>query len=217
MIAKFKIAQGTQEWHIERYGKIGGTASKGLFVESDTLLDSILAEHLEPFEMDDDSYIGYDMQRGIELEPMAIQEVSVYAGIELLQCGWLQSSECSILGISPDGISKCLTVSAETKCPGKTKHTKTIRSGEIPLDNIHQCLHYFTVNPKLEKHYFASFRPESKYPLFVKCLTRDSIIDLGSKSKPNNKSVSEWVKIALDKALELESQLKIELIKLEQI
>ena len=217
MIAKWNIVQGTEEWHRERYGKIGGSASKGLFVESDTLLDEILSEHSEPFELDEDAFISNDMQRGIELEPMARREISDYSGIDFKECGWIQSTECNLIGISPDGLSDDCTASCETKCPGKKKHTSTIRKNEIPSDNIHQCLHYFTVNPKLEKHYFVSFRPESKYPLFVKLLTRDSLIDLGTKSKPNIKSISEWVKISLGNALKLEAELTITFNNLEQI
>lgn len=235
MIAKWNIVQGTEEWHRERYGKIGGSTSKGLFVESDTLLDEILSERLEPFEIDEDAYIDNSMQRGIELEPMGRVEISDYSGIDFKECGWMQSSECDLIGISPDGLSEDETASCEIKCPSKKKHTSTIRKNEIPSDNIHQCLHYFTVNPKLQKHYFVSFRPESKYPLFVKLLTRDSLVDLGLTVKgkikedrgkgvkeyvtndPDIKPISEWVKISLGNALKLESELAITLNNLEQI
>jgi hypothetical protein len=218
MIAKWHIVQGTEEWHKERYAKIGGSTSKGLFVDSETLMDSLLAEHLEEYDSDsEDGYSTADMQRGVELEPMARLKLEEYTGFKFLECGWMQSEVCSLLGISPDGISEDLTMSCEIKCPAKKKHTQTIRSKQIPADNIHQCLHYFTVNPKLETHYFVSFRPESKYPLFVKSITRNSVIDLGTKAKPQEKTVSEWVKIALANATLLEQKIKQELLNLESI
>jgi hypothetical protein len=209
MKANYNITQGTEEWHNIRYAKIGGTLSKGLFIESDTLMLDLLAEMVEPIQLDDDSYESKDMMRGVELEPLARQELSKYIGVELIECGWLQCEEIDILGISPDGISQCETISAEIKCPQAKKHTSTIYYNEIPKDNIHQCLHYFTINPKLEKHYFCSFRPESIKTIFVKELTRESLIDLGTKAKPNIKTIEEWVSIAKDKAIKLQADLKI--------
>lgn len=213
----YDIVQGTESWFALKYGKVGGSTSKGLFVPSDTLLLELLAELTEPFEMEEDSYCSAEMQRGIELEPLARSEAEKYAGVNFLVPGWIQCEEIPILGISPDGITDDFKVTGEFKCPGAKKHIQTVLTKEIPSDNIHQSLHYFTVNPFCEKHYFVSFRPESNYPLFVKLLTRDSIIDLGTKAKPNCKPISEWVKIAKFNALELEANTQIALNQLEKI
>ena len=212
-----EIQQGTEDWFRIKYRKVGGTSSKGLFVPSDTLLLKLLAESTEPFELEDDGYESAAMLRGKELEPRHRSEIETYTGVKFNVPGWLLSDECPLIGISPDGISEDLTVSWEGKSPGADKHISTVYSKEIPADNIHQSLHYFTVNPKLEKHYFSSFRPESDYPLFVKLLTLDSLIDLGTKAKPNVKKVSEWRQIGLGNALELEANLQIELTNLKKI
>lgn len=208
------VEQGSIEWHEARYRKIGGSASKGLFVKTDTQLIELIAEHLEDFE-DVDNFQTFDMQRGTELEPYALEELKKYTGIEFKSAGWLQSEEVEILGISPDGISDDDRFSCEIKCPAKKKHTETILNDEIPLDNLHQCIHYFTVNPKLDKHYFCSFRPENNIkPLFVKELTRDSVVNLGTKAKPVLKTVQEWTEIAIQEAKKLEEQIKTEIEKL---
>lgn len=209
-----EIVQGTPEWFAIKYQKIGGTLSKGLFVPSDTLLLEILAELTEPFEMEEDNYVSADMIRGIELEPLHRSEIEKYTGVKFNVPGWLLSDECPLIGISPDGISEDLTISWEGKAPASKKHISTVYTKQIPGDNIHQSLHYFTVNPKLQKHYFSSFRPESDYPLFVKLLTLDTPIDLGTKAKPNVKSVGEWAQIARGCALELEANLQIAIKKL---
>ncbi|HJS00520.1 MAG TPA: YqaJ viral recombinase family protein [Flavobacterium sp.] len=215
MIIRDDIEQHSEEWHKVRYGKIGGTLSKGLFVKSDTLLEDVLSELVEEFDLKE-NYQSYDMIRGSELEPEARKALSAYLGIELLEVGWLQCEENEYLGISPDGISECETISAEIKCPNSKKHLSTVRANEIPNDNINQCLHYFTVNPKLEKHYFCSYRPENIYkPIFVKELTRESIINLGTKARPVLKTVNEWVAIAKIEASELKKQIEIELNKLK--
>lgn len=211
------IIQGTEEWFALKYGKVGGSTSKGLFVNSDTLLLELLAEKTEPFQMDYDGYENADMIRGKELEPLHKSEIEKYTGINFNVPGWIQSDTIPILGISPDGLSEDLTVSWEGKAPGSKKHIATVYAKEIPSDNIHQSLHYFTVNQKLQMHYFSSFRPESDYPLWVKQITRDSLIDLGTKAKPNVKKVSEWVGIARFNGLELEANLEIALTKLKSI
>jgi len=211
MKAHYEIEQNSEEWHKMRYGKIGGTLSKGLFIKSDTLLEDILSELCEEFDLQE-SYQSFDMIRGQELEPEARKALSAYIEVELLECGWLQSEEIPLLGISPDGISECETISAEIKCPGAKRHLQTIRLGNIPNDNINQCVHYFTVNPKLQKHYFCSWRPENIYkPIFVFMLTRDSEINLGTKAKPVIKTVQQWVDIAKTEAIELQKQIDVEL------
>jgi hypothetical protein len=215
MIIRNDIEQHSEEWHEVRYGKIGGTLSKGLFVKSDTLLEDVLSELCEEFDLQE-NYQSYDMVRGSELEPEARKALSAYLGIELLEVGWLQCEENEYLGISPDGISEDETISAEIKCFAKKKHLSTIRANDIPNDNIHQCLHYFTINPKLQKHYFCSYRPENIYkPIFVKELTRESLINLGTKAKPIIKTVNEWVEIAKKEGELLKEQITIELNKLK--
>jgi len=215
MIVRDDIEQHSEEWHELRYGKVGGTLSKGLFVKSDTLLEDVLSELCEEFDLQE-NYQSYDMVRGSELEPEARKALNAYLGIELKEAGWLQCEENEYLGISPDGITHCETISAEIKCPNSKTHLSTVRANEIPSNNIHQCLHYFTVNPKLEKHYFCSYRPENIYkPMFVKELNRDTLINLGTKAKPILKTVNEWVEIAKLEAKLLKEQIEIELNKLK--
>jgi hypothetical protein len=205
----YNIQQGTEEWHEIRYGKVGGTLASGLLTKGDNLLHEILAEHSEDFEMDYEGFVSPDVQRGYELEPQARQELQQYTGIEIKQAGWIQSEENDLLGISPDGISEDETECCEIKCPGAKKHTQTILSDAIPLDNIDQCIHYFTVNPKLKKLHFCSFRPENKFkPLFVKTLTPESMVNIGTNAKPVMKSVAEVVLLAKAESSVLKESIK---------
>lgn len=214
--AHFDIEQGSAEWHEIRWGKVGGVLAKSLLGKPETLINEIGSCLLEPYSPDEDCYVNAAMQRGIDLEPHAKLEMQKYiAGhldmpdFELLPCGWLQSTTFPILGISPDGVSRDLTIQVELKCPGKNKHAATLYGKCIPDDNIDQCLHAFTVNPLLERCYFGSFRPECEIPLFPFCLTRDSIVDMGTKAKPNCKPVSEWVSILQAAAIVLQENVKI--------
>lgn len=213
--AYFDLEQGSDAWHLIRYGKVGGILAKSLLGKPETLINEIGSCQLEPYTPEDEGYVNAAMQRGIDLEPLARTEMAKYISaslgreIVLNQCGWLQSTVIPILGISPDGITEDLTIQIEVKCPGKNKHAATLYGGIIPDDNIDQCLHAFTVNPLLERLYFGSFRPECEYPLFPKLLTRDSIVDMGTKAKPVCKPVSEWVSILQAASIVLQENVKV--------
>ena len=227
------IEQGSLEWFEIKYRKIGGTLSKGLFVDSDTLFIDLLSQFIEDFEPVD-SFENADMERGKDLEPYALEYISTYTGIEFQSTGWLQSKESKLLGISPDGISKCEKFATEAKCLSRKVHTEIIYNNETPKDKIPQIVHYFTVNPKLEKLWFIAFRPESIKP-FIQEFTRESIVDMGWKKKVevevigakgtpikpkiethvDLRTINEWTKVSLAKAKELELRIEETLNKLK--
>lgn len=228
MKAYFELEQGSIEWHEIRYRKIGGSGAKGLFVDSATLLTSLIADFCEEFDEEaDEGFVSQSMWRGKMLEPEAREQLKQYTGVNFIDCGWIQSDH-ELLGISPDGITEDLTIACEAKCFEKVQHIKTCLSGNIPPENIAQCVHYFTVNPKLETLYFISYRPENTIKsLFVKELKRDSMVSVGWKIKttetrPNAKGkdydyvvakddirpISEWCEIAIYEADELKKLIK---------
>ena len=224
MRAHYDIIQGTDNWLKFRHGKIGGTRSKGLFIESDTLLFELVSERTEDY-VTEEGYLSDAMQRGNDLEPVALDRLSDYTGIDFITAGWLESDIPNV-GISPDGISKDETEMVEIKCLGGKKHIEVCVNDVIPKDYAPQLVHAFTVNNKLETLYFCAFRPESKVkPLFVKELKRDTSLDIGLTHKikvsedrgkgmkeyvatvPLMKTVDEWVKIARKKAVEINEQI----------
>jgi len=209
MINMTDIIQQTIEWHEVKHAKIGGTLSKGLFTKGDDLFFKILSERIEPFDPDEieDFFENKAMQRGNDLEPLGLEYLEEYTGLKFNSTGWLQSEENELIGISPDGITEDLKILAEIKCPGAKKHTETIYNNCIPNDNLNQVLHSFIANKNQEKHYFISFRPESPKH-FIKETTLDSIINLGTKARPDLKTVKEWRDIGINKADELLKRIK---------
>lgn len=195
------IKQKSLEWFELKWGKIGGTLSKGLFVKSDTLFIDILSQKLEEFEPSD-SFENEHTQRGNDLEPFAIEYLEKYTGLKFNSVGWIQSEKNELLGISPDGITDDLKIACETKCFARKKHTEILIKNDIPLDNIYQLVHYFTVNPKLEKLYFCAFRPES-VKNFVKELTLESEVNIGTKARPNIMTIEAVRDYSLEFADEL--------------
>ena len=209
------IEQGSSEWFELKHGKIGGTRSKQLFVKSDTLLIELISETIEPYDEDLESYKSDAMENGQMLEPQARFELEKYTGVNFLEVGWIQSDN-NLLGVSPDGISDCATIGCEIKCPESKKHIKTCLNDEIPLDNINQCIHNFAVNPKLEKFYFVSYRPEFEIkPLFVKMINRESEVNIGTESKPIIKTVSDVVEEIHKHTQELEAKITESINKLK--
>jgi len=195
------LKQKSLEWFEIKWGKIGGTASKGLHTKGDTLFIDLLSQHLEEFEPSD-SFENEHTQRGNDLEPFAVEYLEKYTGYKFTSVGWIQSEQNELLGISPDGITEDLKVACETKCFARKKHTEILLTNEIPLENVHQLVHYFTVNPKLEKLYFCAFRPES-VKNFVKELTLESEVNIGTKARPKVMTIEAVRDYSLEFADEL--------------
>ena len=207
MIANNTIEQKTIDWFELKWGKIGGTLAKGLHVKSDTLFVEILSQHIEEFEPSD-SFENEHTQRGNDLEPFAIEYLQAYLKeftkeeVIFKQFAWLQSEKNELLGISPDGLTEDFKYACETKCLSRKKHTEILLKDSIPLEYIHQCVHYFTVNPNLEKLYFCAFRPES-VKSFVKELTLESVVNIGTNAKPRSMTIQAVVDYSIEFAREL--------------
>jgi len=224
MINYKNIDQSTPEWLRLKWGKIGGTLSKGLFVDSDTLFIDLLSQHIESFDDEEEGYMNDAMIRGKELEPRAIEYISQYTGIHFTDSGWLQSEESKLLGVSPDGISEREEYGVECKCLSRKEHTAILVENKTPKEKIPQIVEYFTVNPKFKKVWFIAFRPESIKP-FIEEFTRESVVDMGWKKKievevigakgtpikprietvTDWRTIDEWTKIAIQRANELET------------
>jgi len=167
--------QGTHEWLQLRLGKITGTRLKKMLAKDNlALLDELIAEE-ETGLSDDDDFVSEEMQRGIDLEPLAIQEYCNVTGHEVDHPCLIQSSEWPILMMSPDGyIGK--TGAVEIKCPKTKTHIKYIRQGKIPNDYKEQIWAYFMVNPDLQWLDFVSYDPRlTKKPIWILHITRDQV------------------------------------------
>jgi len=167
--------QGTHEWLQLRLGKITGTRLKKMLAKDNlALLDELIAEE-ETGLSDDDDFVSEEMQRGIDLEPLAIQEYSNITGHEVDHPCLIQSSEWPILMMSPDGYIGT-TGAVEIKCPKTKTHIKYIRQGKIPNDYKEQIWAYFMVNPDLQWLDFVSYDPRlTKKPIWILHITRQEL------------------------------------------
>ena len=129
------IEQRTSEWHEQRKGKF--TASeiyklmgiKGLGETGKSYAIEKAIEEL--FGQVDENFISFDMQRGIELEPLAfakIKELYALEFIEVKTCGFFKGCENS--GSSPDGLIGDVAI-LEIKCPKAETFFKVVATEKI--------------------------------------------------------------------------------------
>ena len=198
------IKQGSLEWHQLRYGKVGGTTSDQLHVNSDTLLNELVAARLEPY-IHEPGYTSDAMQRGLDLEPEARAELEKRTGEIFTVPGWCESDEIPLIGFSPDGIISSGRVGCEIKCPGPKKHVEYLRSpGQVPKEYIHQCVHMFAVCPEIELLYFMSYRPECVVQVFTVELTRMTSLEMTVNRKKVTMTVGEMAQEKIELARQLE-------------
>jgi hypothetical protein len=216
MKAHWEIVQKSTEWYEIKNGRIGGSTAKSLFTSKDSpaLINQLVAERTEEFDIMSINMFENDaMMRGNELEPLVRKELIDVCGVELLECGWIQS-DLDILGISPDAVSSDLNVAMESKCPTGKFHIEYCLSSDIPLLHVPQCIHYFTVIEALEKLYFISFRPESIKRRHVIELTRESVVNIGTKTKPILLTIQQATEQAKLTALDFQKQIDLIIEKL---
>lgn len=213
MIDYKNIKQGSIEWHELRWGKIGGTASKGLlnnkkgvFDSNDTLFTDILSQRMEDFEPSE-SFENKAMQDGHELEPFAREYISNYVGVEFTETGWLQSERNELLGISPDGITSDYKKACEIKCLQRKAHFDVLLSQAVPLIYIPQDIHYFTINEQLEQLFFICFRPEAPKH-FIKELNLDSSVNIGTLATKYELTIRECVEMVNENADKMLERIK---------
>jgi len=175
------IIQGSIEWHEIRYGKIGGSTAGKLMTKLDKPVREcadyfrLLADMMEDFDPDIESYQSDAMKRGNELEVDAREEYERIFGVEVKQIGWAELDN-GLIGISPDGLVSDKHA-IEIKCPEKQTHAAYILDNSKFLETYKwQIVHYFYVLG-VEKVTCISFRPENKYiPLLAFDVTPDTVI-----------------------------------------
>lgn len=198
MIRYDNIQQKSLDWLKIKWAKIGGTRSKILYKDSEAIFTELFSELTEEFVLDP-SFTNDATERGNELEPFARNYLNYTYDLELKETGWLQSEVNPLIGISPDGITDDNKVACEIKCLGRKAHSEILINNEVGYEYIPQIVHYFVVNPYLEKLYFIAYRPEA-ISNYINCFNRSSFVNIGTKAKPVIKPIAELVEIAHKKA-----------------
>ena len=152
--------QRSQEWMQDRYGKFTssqihklmgvrglGETGKGYAIEK--AIEELYGEMEENF-------VSFDMQRGIDLEPLAFakfQELKSTEFLEVKACNFFKFSDHC--GSSPDGLVSDNSV-LEIKCPKSNTFFELVATNEIDKKYFYQMQHQMMVTGK-EKAYFFNY------------------------------------------------------------
>ncbi|AUR84275.1 restriction endonuclease type II-like protein [Vibrio phage 1.052.A._10N.286.46.C3] len=193
MIKIIEVEQGSIEWHNERFGSVTGTRfqsaigakmNRGNWVLNDkkvqdTLMAQLISERMSQNEIDD--YKNKDMQRGHDLEPLAVSETGKYHGIEFQTCGMLYNPDIEFFKYSPDAVyfrDGLIVGGAETKCPSGKKHVQYMIEDVVPQEYFWQVAAPFVLDDQIEFWDFSSFDDRNyERELFTIRVVRADVIE----------------------------------------
>ena len=143
--------QRSDEWRLARAGRFTASRAADAFAttksgEAAAARDyrmQLAVERItgEPQDMD---YVSKDMQRGIDLEPYAIQAYEGVTGRLVRRVGFVLL-DGAMVGASPDGLVEDGAGVVEIKCPKSTTHTGYLREGTFPPEYVPQGKHLIRV------------------------------------------------------------------------
>jgi len=150
--------QRIDEWYNERLGKF--TASeiykligiKGLGETGKTYAFEKAIEEL--FGTLEENFVSHDMERGIELEPLAFnkfKELKSLDFIEVSKCGFIELGKNA--GASPDGLVGDNAI-LEIKCPRPNTFFKLVAEGEIDKKYLYQMQMQMMSTNTIKAHFF---------------------------------------------------------------
>lgn len=182
---ELEVEQGSIEWHHERAGRVTGTSlqsalgakysnPKKKWTIGDKKVQETLSYGLISERMTEVQIVELNtaaVERGRELEPFAIKEVSKLKKIDFLECGMLISEIHPEFGFSPDAVFKdskgVIVGGLETKCPSSKKHIEYLIKNELPSEYYWQVLSPFICSDDILWWDFASYDDRNyECPLF---------------------------------------------------
>lgn len=176
-----ELEQRSPEWHQIRKGSIGGTRAKSAFAKNNLpLIDELIAErHSDTIE---ESFVNEAMQRGIDLEPVAIAEFQERTDLFVDSFGLVTNDKLKGCHLSPDGLildgANIPMAGVEVKCPSTKKHVEYIRTDRVPAEYKFQVYHYFAICETIETMYFVSYDPRFEVrPIHIVTIHREDIKD----------------------------------------
>ena len=168
-----------KEWMENRVGKITGSSLSDIVILRETGNEKVgfwklLAEKLaKPRDFNENA-----MERGHELEPIAIDILSEKLGIEFNKSlvMWEREDDNSI-AISPDGFTEDLKKAVEVKCKNSAQHIQCYYEKQYPKEHYFQFLQYFIVNEELEELYVVMYDPSfiDKLQFHYFTITREEV------------------------------------------
>lgn len=151
--------QRSKEWYESREGKFTSSrinelmGKTGLNKTGETYAFDLAVEIVQGRNEDDD-FMSYDMQKGVELEPYAFNKFEQLMSLrfsKVTKCGFIELNKNT--GSSPDGLVDDDAV-LEIKCPKATTFFKLVLTGEIDPKYYDQMQHQMYCTRRKKAYYF---------------------------------------------------------------
>lgn len=174
------IEQGSQEWLLERAGKVTASRIADLMAKTKTgwgasranYAAQLIAERLTGTVAQ--SFTNAAMIHGTETEPEARRAYEFYVDRDVQQVGFVPHPSIEMAGASPDGLVGDDGL-LELKCPQTATHIETLLSGKVPDKYVKQMLFQMACTGR-QWCDFASYDPRlpESMRLFVTRIMRDA-------------------------------------------
>lgn len=144
--------QRSEEWRQARAGRLTGsracdmlaTIKSGEAAARRDYRTQLVTERLTG-QPQDDTFVNAAMQRGIDVEPLALAAYEDISGKLARKTGFLFAAELMV-GCSLDGDIDNFTGILELKCPKSATHFRYLRDGKVPPDYVPQITHNLWVS-----------------------------------------------------------------------
>jgi predicted phage-related endonuclease len=149
--------QRSEAWFAARAGRLTGSVADAVLATLKSggepasrrdLRTQLAIERLTGKPVETDSYVNREMQRGIDLEPMALAAYEAETGLVARKTGFIIRDPLPI-GCSLDGDIDDLTGIIELKCPKSATHVGYLKRGAIPSEYVPQITHNLWVTGAL--------------------------------------------------------------------
>jgi predicted phage-related endonuclease len=150
-VSRFTVIEAEQrsaEWFSARAGRLTGSRACDMLARIKTgeaaarrdYRMQLAIERITGKTLDSDGYVSKDMQRGIDLEPIALAAYEADTGNMVRKTGFLQMADF-MAGCSLDGDIDNFRGILELKCPKSTTHVGYLKAREVPNDYLAQVTH----------------------------------------------------------------------------
>jgi hypothetical protein len=165
MIEHYNVIQGSTEWFELKKLKMSasnataiGNAGAGLTTYINKL---VLESIIEP-----EKFTNLDMERGVELEPIARSKYEFEKNVSVIEVGFIESTFYKYVGVSPDGLVGDDGL-IECKARNDEKHLQLLLTGDVDSGTIWQMNMQMLISGRQWVD-FISYNPNFKNSLFVK-------------------------------------------------
>jgi len=182
------MEQRSEEWFEARKGRFTASqinrllGKEGLKKTNDSINNYAFEKAVETLHgVEEDAIISFDMQRGINLEPLAFalfKDIKSYNFIDVKESTFIPYGKHS--GSSPDGEPSDNSI-LEIKCPKRNKFFKLVANGIEEIDQVYIAqMNLQMLSTGTEKGYFFNYLIEKGFEYWHEIIVQrdEKLIDL---------------------------------------